>query len=74
MIVSFLADPVDNAREFALQLLDAALRLLPLTGVHLRQSFTQLAADSIEHGRGDREIAFELSDDRRGGLCSLRFQ
>ena len=66
MIVFFLFDPVDNACEFALQLLDAAPGLLLIAGIHLRQSFIQLAADSMEYGRGDGEIAFEFGEGRRG--------
>ena len=65
---------MDNARKFALQLSDAALRLLLLAGVHLRQSFTQLAADSIQYGRGDSEIAFEFAKGGSGGACSLRLE
>ena len=73
-MILFPFDSVDHAREFALQLLDAALRLLLLAGVHLRQSFAKLAVDSIEYGGGDCEIAFEFAKGRRGRACSLRLE
>jgi len=56
--------------QFPARTLDLALRLLLLCGVHLRQSFGELAAGTTQNGQRHLQIALDLCG--RGRLRCLR--
>ena len=69
-VFPFLPDSFRHPVQFPARTFDLALRLLLLGGVHLRQSFVELAAGTTQNGKRYFEIALDLFG--RGGLRRLR--
>jgi hypothetical protein len=66
----FLSDSFRHPLQFPARTFDLALRPRLLCGVHLRQSFVELAAGTTQNGKRHFEIALDLFG--RGGFRCLR--
>jgi hypothetical protein len=75
MVLLFLSDPMGNAIEFTLHVFDSPPYLLLLPGIHLRQSFGELVAETAEDDRCRLKVPLQCGNGLcRSALCSLRLQ